>query len=76
MAEDLKKCPFCGGIGNMSREDDTHEFGAFFSIDCLECGCQGQQIYKADGILCAPLLTELTTLWNTRHTPPEGEKDE
>ena len=61
MSEELKACPFCGGIADIDISEQTRDsFG--FPIDiqqvfCLSCGCETHFFVN---------LNDAITAWNRR----------
>jgi Lar family restriction alleviation protein len=46
--DDLKDCPFCGGLAEMSSRydsDDNRPDGEQFFVTCADCGAQGPEFY-------------------------------
>ena len=62
----LKPCPFCGGEAAAYSALDRNNF-RMKHVGCLDC-------YTRTFVFSS--FEEAIKAWNTRHTPPEGAKDE
>ena len=58
MSEQLKPCPFCGGIPQLH----AISFGDRWFVDCLKCLGRGTETYLRDDAISA---------WNKRPTQAE-----
>jgi len=58
---EIKPCPFCGGVGSVSNDYDANSKlpdDEQFFVRCLSCACEGPW---------ARLASNAITLWNMRH---------
>jgi Lar family restriction alleviation protein len=56
--EEIKSCPFCGGVGELQNEGD---WGTMF-VHCLSCGADGAFVDSHDGCTEQDAISK----WNKR----------
>lgn len=39
---DIRRCPFCGGLGKLSAGYSERDNEAFYYVRCMKCGARGQ----------------------------------
>lgn len=55
MTEELKPCPFCGGVAYIA---DSNEVLGFFVVKCLDCPARFSQHFES--------MKEAAEMWNRR----------
>jgi Lar family restriction alleviation protein len=69
----LKPCPFCGGKGNVVRDQCSDLGGVFVFVKCNSCRASSGEKYHSNGNDCPQTYQEVRDAWNARATTQDGK---
>ena len=68
MPNELKPCPFCGGVAQLTHKSECWGHGMNIDehfVKCTQCGCKGKT-HPAYDKTTAQCITDAIVSWNKR----------
>lgn len=69
MTEELKPCPFCGGVNSIIRG----AWNDYKQMVCANCGAEGPVVNMVEGMTNSESVKAIDESWNSRTPEPNTE---